>query len=188
MGILDELDRFNELHKDAITASTRAQKWDELCVCGHLKQHHGPSIGGTFPKKNAATGIPQTLTGCTGGQRRRGEPIRYIPDPTTKTLTVLVTCDCPAHRPVARVDRGGVVFRQRGGTSPEQHPLMIGLRALRSRLGQLKSVSDPEAEFERRFEWVDDARRCAICGTAGDGVWPIRVDGSDEMRCARHPR
>jgi hypothetical protein len=76
-----------------------------------------------------------------------------------------------------------------------RHPFLVGMRAYRTRIGKFKSMvghSDKaDAEFNRRFEWLDGARMCSVarCRTSSEDVWPVFVDGDpaqSELRCSTH--
>jgi hypothetical protein len=196
-------------HAESTQRADRS-RWVEVCVCGHLKTAHGPGNGGDYPypevEESTARGKPTRritrLDGCCGAMRPRWLD-QWSDDPATVdgvlvvTRTITVTCPCTTFRPVLRADRPFRFFNQRRPTGadradPARHPLVVGLRAYRRRLGKLKRAQVSEVgeawaneEFDRRVQWT--ARVCSECKTTDD-VWPVFVNADDrsELRCPAH--
>jgi hypothetical protein len=113
----------------------------------------------------------------------------------TGVLRVNPTCPCVTFQPVARVDRPNRYFCQRmplDRSDPMRHPFIIGMKAFATHLSRRKdAAADPawaDAEFDRRFTWLDGVRVCGLAKcTTTDGVWPVFVGGDrSELRCAAH--
>jgi hypothetical protein len=187
----------------------RYHRWHNLCVCGHLDRYHAPSVGGTYelvPTRTVSTRgeeftQSQEFTGCVGALSYRGlDDTSTAVDHEAKTVTVTIhpTCPCTEFRPVVKVDRPNRYFNQqmpRDLGDHTRHPFLVGIRAFTTHLSRRKAATaDPawaDAEFARRFTWIDGARVCAIsrCRTADETVWPCFVtDGEahSELRCGSH--
>jgi hypothetical protein len=214
MGTLDDLkDNFGDGVLDRPTGRTSQSNWHDLCVCGHLDRYHAPSTGGLYelvPTRTVSSRgeeftQSQTFTGCVGALMARGlDDVTTVVDREAKTVTQTInpTCPCTEFRPVVHVDRPNRFFNQRIPADlgdRTRHPFIVGIRAFTTHLGKRKAA-DPErggspewvtAEFERRFTWIEENRRCDIsrCRTADETVWPCFVtDGEaiSELRCGSH--
>jgi hypothetical protein len=210
MGTLDDLKAsFGDGVLDRPTGRTSRSNWHELCVCGHIDRYHAPSTGGLYVLVPSRTvrlrdeefTQSQEFTGCNGALPSRDfEDTTTAVDREAKTVTVTIhsTCPCTEFRPVVRVDRPNRMFNQRIPTDLRdqmRHPFVVGIRALTTFLaGRKDALADDgwaAAEFERRFAWIEENRRCSIsrCRETGDGVWPCFVtDGEahSELRCGPH--
>ena len=186
MGILADLDGYRQeagVEYVDPEPARRKHNWEGLCVCGHMVKLHAVVMGGeygTFTRE-------KTSSGCRGGTPSRGElPIGRA----NGMMEMAPTCPCRAILVVAEVDRGRNCFRQRTWTQDAVHPMTRGLKAMTTMLSKQKSITDPGAELDRRFRWMDGMRKCAVCGAAGerDRVWPMFVDDdrNSELRCSRH--
>lgn len=199
MGTASELNAILGTITPSDTATPR-QNWETVCVCGHLERYHSESVGGTAepPSYERDRGLPYAFHGCRGELATKGFVVRshVRQDNGPPVLTENPTCPCREFRPVAEVDRVNRMFNQRrpkDRSDRGRHPFMTGCRAMRTRISKLKAVDgDPakrDAEFERRFHWLDGARVCGApeC-TATDDVWPVFVDDRDrsELRCEKH--
>ena len=185
------------------TASERPEihNWREICCCGHLVHYHCVSTGGTAPERPSGlpAAIPYVFHGCIGELPPKGTIRRAIDPPGRRPGADLArwpTCPCTEHRPVARVDRPSRFFNQKRPANREdftRHPFLTGMRAYRTRIGRIKAIDGDiakrDAEFDRRFEWLDGKRMCARgkCTETAD-VWPVFVDADDrsELRCPQH--
>jgi hypothetical protein len=184
VGLFDELDaHLAATGQDSTTWNDRRVNWIEICVCGHAGVMHGPSAGGTY-------GGPEwgkTVEGCVGPPPERGTPrTRIQPD---GMMHLKATCPCIVYRPVAEVDRPARYFRQKTYTKDQIHPMVRGLKAMRTRLDNSKGFAGQGAEeAERRFRWLDGARKCRVCGAKDDTVWPSYVndDRLSQLRCTEH--
>jgi len=210
MGISDELkdsfgqDFFNRKHTPA-----GYHNWTTICVCGHISRYHAPEAGGEYRLKEpypAATRLGAvTVTtvmraGCLGAMPGRGFQVETVERVDRETLTqtnrINPTCPCTEMREVAKVDRPNRYFNQRipvDRDDPERHPMLVGLRAFTTHLSRRRAaLSDPswaDRELERRFEWIEGKRVCAISRCTEDtAVWPVFInsDGDSELRCAQH--
>lgn len=210
MGTLDDIrSQFGE-----VTLSAREVKhnWADLCVCGHLDRYHSPTVGGAYPvlpDENVTTHSGLTVTrkhlfhGCVGALKRRDqEHVTFDPSagPGLQTFTINPTCPCTELRPAAKVDRPNRYFNQqvpRSATVVDQtrHPFMVGISAFYTHLSRRRAATaDPtwaDAEFERRFVWIEETRRCSIStcrSTVPTDVWPTFVNGEQlsELRCGLH--
>jgi hypothetical protein len=177
-----------------------SSNWQELCICGHLSRYHAQTVGGTAPAH--PEGLPSAASyvfhGCIGELPPKGTVRREVK--TQKDGTPLIrempTCPCEEFRPVARVDRPSRYFNQKRPIDRSdlgRHPFLLGMRAYRTRLLKVKAVDGDtdkrDAEFDRRFAWLDGKRVCSLSKcTATEDVWPVFVDDRDhsELRCPRH--
>jgi len=206
MGTIDELrDSLGDDFFLPRADRPEAHAWHELCPCGHLRKAHSPDISGTyrlFPSREVTRGREtytetQVMHGCNGALAARGFD-KLTPfmdrDAHTITSTVNVTCPCTEFRAVARVDRPNRMFNQKTaiGQGYGRHPFQLGMKALRTFLGNRKAAqTNPtwaDEEFDRRFEWLPGKRRCAIsrCEETED-VWACYInDETSELRCAAH--
>lgn len=158
------------------------ERWVKLCLCGHLEDYHGTSTGAP-PRPSG-----DIVHGCRGATPRRDEPPgRY--DRGLGAMVFDATCPCTRFRHVADVDRPGRLFRQQLSKRDEIHPMIRGLKALRTRMTNAKMIKDPEAEVERRFRRIEERWVCRICKSDED-VWPTYIsDGRHtQMRCKNHTR
>lgn len=214
MGTIDEIKAsFGEDFFDRKPANEPGHNWTELCVCGHLDRYHSDSVGGAYvlaeKRVQVITGRTVTITtaffGCVGAARTRGvEETTYSEidrEHDTMVERLNVTCPCEEFRPVVAVDRPNRYFCQRmplDRTDPARHPFMVGIRAFRTHLSRRKqAVADGtwfDAEFDRRFIWIEGRRVCATASCKEtDDVWPVFVNTGDgepgdrsELRCAKH--
>lgn len=184
MGMSDELDAYvSKKNDDLSTFLDRQIRWVELCVCGHEKAMHGPDNGGEYG--GAEWG--KTVDGCAGPPPSRNAPKKRIS--ADGLLHVDPTCPCTVFRAVAEVDRPGRYFRQKTWTIDQVHPMIRGLKAQRTRLDRSKTYFGRGAEeADRRFRWIDGARKCRVCGERNSTVWPTYVNDQrlSQMRCSAH--
>lgn len=160
---------------------TDEPRWQALCVCGHLEQHHSASVGGSHPVES--DGMPYQLDGCTGAMRQVGrrralrDSTGRVGDRTQFQVTeagpanvVPVTCPCREFRPVAEVDRLGGRFRQRPHATG--HPFLSGMRGMVKTVEKMAADRDiePEELFEARFRWTVPLT-CERCASTED-VFP----------------
>lgn len=181
---------------------TVPSNWQELCTCGHLRRYHAQSVGGTAPEhpEGVPSAVPYVFHGCIGELPPKGTVRRAIePQKDGPPLMREVpTCPCTAHRPVALVDRPSRYFNQKRPIDRSdlgRHPFLLGMRAYRTRLLKVKAVDGDtdkrDAEFDRRFTWMDGARICSIVNCkATEDVWPCFINDDDvsELRCPKHRR
>jgi len=211
VGTLDDLQAdFGDRAFEPVGGPRPKHRWYELCTCGHLGKHHSPTVGGSYRikepyPKHMGGGKTATITtvfdGCVGAARtpRTDAIVTESIDREAGTMVerIITTCPCVKFQPIVSVDRPNQFFCQRiprGGDreDPLRHPFVIGIRAFRTYLSKRKdAIADPDwvtAEFDRRFTWLDGARRCGLSKcTTTDGVWPVYVDGDrSELRCAQH--
>lgn len=160
---------------------TDEPRWQSLCVCGHLEQHHSASVGGSHPTDEA--GLPFDFDGCTGAMRQVGrrraqrDSTGKVGDRTQFQVTdagpatvVPVTCPCTEFRPVAEVDRLGGRFRQRAHATA--HPFLSGMRGMLKTLERMANdrVVDLDDLLEARFRWTVPLT-CQQCASTDD-VFP----------------
>jgi len=215
VGIRDELrTSFGEDFFDPTSTRSGPANWFELCLCGHLSKHHSATVGGAYRlveqrPKHMGSGRTVMITtmfdGCVGAHYpRNAEKIvteNVDREANTMTERVIVTCACMKFQPVARIDRPNQYFRQRtppvgDRENPLRHPFVVGVKAFTTHLSKRRAArpelgGDPawvDAEFDRRFVWLDGARVCGLSKcTETDGVWPVYVDGDrSELRCPQH--
>lgn len=181
--LLDNLDDF--LGGEDETARGK-ERWHRICVCGHQELFHGQRNGGTFGSEDTEYSMYE-LDGCRGATPSRDEMPMMIDGKTGKGMKD-PTCPCMKFRPVAEIDRPARLMRQKVYTKDDVHPMMRGLKAMRTWFTNRDSIKDPEAEMARRFRWIEGAQKCEECGTTSDDVVPRYVRGTrnSEMRCSRH--
>jgi hypothetical protein len=186
MGILAELETYRAAMDPADYTPQNRERWATICVCGHEDLFHGVGNGGSFGVDQIAK---QTVDGCRGATPGRDESFAR-PIDADGTIHYAPTCPCKKVRPIAAVDRPGRGFRQKTYTRDYVHPFDRGLRALLTRLSNSKTYGhDPDTEFERRLQWIEKARVCAVCGSK-KAVMPAYANTArdSEMRCERHYR
>lgn len=151
-------------------------RWVPLCMCGHTVEYHSE-----YEQRD------YLINGCRGATPRRNDPPPTY-DPVARKMRLPATCPCTLFRGVAEVDRPGRIFRQQVWTRDDVHPFVRGLRAFRSRLGNMKMVKDANTEFERRYRRIEGTWVCAVCKEAGDSVRPSYVSENrhTQMRCELH--
>lgn len=208
MGIRDELESsFGPGFFHPRPERTVYHNWHELCVCGHLDRYHSSSVGGSYrlaePRIQRFRGEEVTITtvffGCKGAMPGRDvetETMSVDREARTMVNRINPTCPCDDFRPVATVDRPNRFFNQRlprDRADHARHPMTVGMRAFLTHLTRRKAAqTDPawaDAEFDRRFTWLTDARVCSISRCkATDDVWPVFVSADDrsELRCPKH--
>lgn len=210
MGVLDGLRAgYGDQLQPRPAAERDRSNWVEVCVCGHTTLGHSTAIGGRWllpdPEPIPVKGTTETgmrihvADGCTGAMPTRGvelETSTINREARTWTVTHTPTCPCSQMRPVALIDRPNRYWNQR--VLADRHPFSTGTRATLTHLSKRKAADpdrggDPawaEAEFERRFRWIEKAQRCSIsgCKATGDDVLPAYVNGDRDsaMRCSRH--
>lgn len=162
------------------TSTGAATNWVPICVCGHPAALHGRGIGGT-----PIDGMDSD--GCRGASPGRGAP---VPQWRDGSLFYEATCPCRALRVVAEIDRPGRMMRQKAVVADGVHPFARGLRALRTRIGRMRTITvSPEQEFEDRFRWIAAEHRCDVCGIDDATVVPAFTGAPgriSEMRCKLH--
>jgi hypothetical protein len=208
MGIRDEMERaFGDDFFNPTARQESHHNWQELCSCGHLGRYHAETIGGIYripPVRTQTVGgetvsVTTEFTGCVGALPVRGfetETMTVDREAHTIVNRINVTCPCSRFTPVARIDRPNRYFNQRMPRDREdasRHPMVVGVRAFMTHLSKRRAgLADPtwpDREFDRRFQWLDGARVCAIskCQEGAD-VWPVfaTADGFSELRCPAH--
>lgn len=182
MSVFDELDRRMPGWDVTHTAdyASQPQSWQQVCRCGHTDHYHPDWAGG-----RAQTFSGSALEGCFGPMSGRGakaKDLRLVGDVVTRRAS----CPCKAFVAVCEFDRPRIViFRSKLGA---RHPLLVALGSFRTQVSNRRGVTDVEAELTSRFRWIESARVCSVCGTGGEGVWPVYVDEdrNSEMRCEEH--
>jgi hypothetical protein len=152
----------------------KKHRWVPLCVCGHTSEYH--------------SGEGQHMD-CRGAMPNRGDRDRVKYDPKLG-LVYPPTCPCRQMRAAAEVDRPGRYFRQKVWTRDDVHPMVRGMKAMRTRIGSLKTTKDPDpdpdAAFAQRIRRLE-GWRCAICGDETDAIaMYVSSNRQSQMRCPRH--
>lgn len=175
-----------EIEAEGQGSATRIgrENWVKLCLCGHLENYHGTGTGAP-PRADG-----DEIHGCRGAIARRNDPPgRY--DRDRRIMVFEATCPCRKFRHVADVDRPGRLFRQQVWTTRDEiHPMIRGLRALKTRMTNAKMIDDPEDEVERRFRRIPGRWVCRVCKADDDSVWPTYVSDNrhSQMRCENHTK
>jgi hypothetical protein len=185
VSVWDELD---EMHPVAgaggAPGKTREPRWVQVCVCGHLAEHHPLSDGGTY--------ADMPTDGCTGPRRFKSHEFAALDDHGQPYR--IATCPCREWRPVAEFDAPRPsLFRGFLPRPTSAHPFVVAMKGLRTSLSKRVPPDDLDAELGRRFRWLDGARVCSVdgCATPTDGVWPVYAadePSGSAMRCRQHAR
>lgn len=180
MSTFDAIQRVIDSEPE-LNRRTAEPKWQRLCVCGHLEQHHSASVGGSHPTDEG--GMPYQLDGCTGAMRQVGrrpskrgatgkieDREEFQMTPSGAVTVVPVTCPCREFRPVAEVDRLGGRFRQRPHATA--HPFLSGVRGMMKTVEKMAEDRDiePGELFDARFRWTVPLT-CGRCASTED-VFP----------------
>ena len=184
MGVLDDINKqLEEQYPDYEPGSGAGRSnWVDVCMCGHLRTTHSERIGGDMPV------MPGASLGCRGAFQPRNMAASTMMVRVDGDLREAPTCPCEEFHAVARSDRAHAAFRQKVPKDGRVHPFLLGLKAFATWLGNRKSVADPAKALDERFEWIEDARKCEVCGRTGDTVWPVFIDSAKHtgMRCDMH--
>lgn len=194
MSTFDAVRRVIESEPE-LNRRTDEPRWQALCVCGHLEQHHSASVGGSHPVDEG--GLPYDFDGCTGAMRQVGrrpskrdstgkvEDRNYFHLGGSGAVTVVpVTCPCREFRPVAEVDRLGGRFRQRPHATA--HPFLSGMRGMMKTVEKMAEDRDiePGDLFDARFRWTVPPT-CERCASTEDVFPGWTVPGKESgLLCA----